>query len=169
MKLQEPQRRLGAVRTAWVASSCILIALSVLVPAFSGGMEKEPNASGAGDEAYVGIWKAEYQGKTFALLKLKIENQKLNGTLSSGEINVDKDGEVNEVTEEANSETPISEIKRDGAALSFKVQNENDVDQYQLNLTGEDSAELKIVSPGPLPEGVPVIKPFKMRKQSAKP
>jgi hypothetical protein len=121
------------------------------------------------DQAYVGVWKGEYQGKTFCVLKLKVTQDKLSGTIAAGGVEIGEDGEVNQVSQEADNEIAISEIKNDGARLSFKAKDGPDLDEYDMELTGETKAELRLRLPADEAKSVPALKPFKLTRIPGRP
>ncbi len=113
---------------------------------------------------FVGVWKAAFQGKTFTALTLKLENDKLAGTLSTGEVDLAPDGEVSNVNQEVGEPRAIFDIKLDGQILSFKDKDGDDVNSLEMKLTGENRAELRFLLPDPLPQGMPVPKPFRLTR-----
>ena len=113
---------------------------------------------------FVGVWKASFQGKTFTVLVLKLENDKLAGTLSTGEVDLADDGEVSNVNQEVGEARAIFDIKLDGQILSFKDKDGDDVNSLEMKLTGENRAELRFLLPDQLPQGMPVPKPFRLTR-----
>lgn len=125
-------------------------------------VEKPPEKPQLRD--FVGVWKATFQGKTFTVLTLKLENDKLAGTLSTGEVDLADDGEVSNVNQEIGEDRAIFDIKLDGQILSFKDKDGDDVNSLEMKLTGENRAELWFLLPDQLPQGMPVPKPFRMTR-----
>jgi hypothetical protein len=113
---------------------------------------------------FVGIWKASFDGKAFTVLTLKLQEGKLIGIIRTGEVDLSEDGEVSKVNQEPGEPRMIHDIKLDGKILSFQDTDGDDVNSLELTLTGADSAELKYILPDPLPEGMPVPKPFRMTR-----
>jgi len=113
---------------------------------------------------FVGVWKATFQGKTFTALTLKVENDQLAGTLSTGEVDLGTDGEVSNVNQEVGEARAIFDIKLEGQILSFKDKDGDDVNSLEMKLTGENRAELWFLLPDQLPQGMPVPKPFRLTR-----
>jgi len=112
------------------------------------------------EDRYVGEWRGAYRGKVFVVLKL--ENKKgLRGSLGSGQIHVGEDGLIDEVGEEAGEPRPLIDVKLVGEKLSFRCKDsDGEIDHYEMKLTGESSAELRLLLVG-LPEAV---KPFTLKR-----
>src|SRR5712691_3109671 len=148
----------------WIAAPSQVIPAQAFkgeVPGLSvlqGKLEKPPEKPQPRD--FVGVWKATFQGKTFTALALKLENDKLAGTLSTGEVDLAPDGEVSNVNQEVGEPRAIFDIKLDGQILSFKDKDGDDVNSLEMKLTGENRAELWFLLPDPLPQGMPVPKFF---------
>ncbi len=144
----------------------------VAAQAFKGGVpgvsllqdkvEKPPEKPQLRD--FVGVWKATFQGKTFTALTLKLKNDKLAGTLSTGKVDLAADGEVSNVDLEVGEPRAIFDIKLDGQILSFKDKDGDDVNSLEMKLTGANRAELRFLLPDQLPEGMPLPKPFRLTR-----
>src|SRR6266446_4518813 len=93
-------------------------------------VEKPPEKPQLRD--FVGVWKATFQGKTFTALTMKLENDKLAGTLSTGEVDLADDGEVSNVNQEVGEARAIFDIKLDGQILSFKDKDGDDVNSLEM-------------------------------------
>jgi hypothetical protein len=118
---------------------------------------------------FVGTWKASFEGKTFTVLALKIVDGKLAGTLASGEVDLSDDGEVSHVNREAGEPRDIFDVELAGQILSFKEKDGDDVNSLEMKLTGANNAELKYILPDPLPEGMPMPKPFRLTRPEKPP
>ena len=125
-------------------------------------VEKPPEKPQLRD--FVGVWKATFQGKTFTALTLKLKNDKLAGTLSTGKVDLAADGEVSNVDLEVGEPRAIFDIKLDGQILSFKDKDGDDVNSLEMKLTGANRAELRFLLPDQLPEGMPLPKPFRLTR-----
>src|SRR5260370_36533534 len=92
---------------------------------FKGGIPSVPVLQDKGEKTpekpqlrdFVGVWKATFQGKTFTVLTLKLENDKLAGTLSTGEVQLAADGEVSNVNREVGEARASFDISLDGESL----------------------------------------------------
>lgn len=87
--------------------------------------------------------------------------ESLKGTIAVGGVRVGDDGEVEEVTGEANDPAPISDTTAKEDELTFKAKADNDVIGYRFRLIGANKAKLQI-------EGAPPnIKPFTLERVPA--
>src|SRR5688572_10805248 len=94
---------------------------SVLV-LFSTGLTLEPAQQSASSESkrFIGTWQAQHEGKVFFIVRLR-NSEALSGTVATGAINVDPEGHVIEVEQEAKSEQRITELTVSKARLLFKT------------------------------------------------
>ena len=109
-------------------------------------------------QSFAGTWKGQFNGQTFVVLKLQVIDDKIDGTASVGTIDVGPDGEVNEVTSEAEEEKKIIDPQMREDTLSFKVKDGDETNTLDFKLLGGGKAQLKMVG------GPPNIKPFKLVK-----
>jgi len=110
---------------------------------------------------YNGIWKGQYKGRVFVVLILTPDDGgSLKGTIAIGDIGVNDNGEVNEVTAEAKDAVAISDVKFKEDVLTFKAQNDKDLLDYRMELAGTGRAKLQI-------DGAPSnIKPFNLEREA---
>lgn len=113
----------------------------------------------------MGTWRAQLKDKTFALLRLKQDGEELAGWFAAGDINANDDGDVIEVTAEANGEQVILEPKLTDGKLTFQTKDENGPVSYEFTLTDSANGRLRVL----VPEGGPKLNPFAMTKDPAKP
>jgi hypothetical protein len=125
-------------------------------------------APGAQRSAFVGTWKAQYKGATYAVLELRAEKDGIAGTVTSGRINVDGNGEVNEVTKAtADAEKQqVLDVDINRGTLAFRTIDDDGFQNYEFRIFGQDRAELKVIVP--VGGGGPYY-PFPMTKEPAKP
>lgn len=106
----------------------VLLALSAL--AMSGFA-----AQGAGQakdvapdlKAFVGTWKASFNGEVFAILVLKEQGGSLSGTLNNFDISVDKEGNLKDGTHKDSGDAPLLNAHFVSGVLDFVVMQK---DQY---------------------------------------
>lgn len=105
-----------------------------------------------------GVWKGERQGKIYVIVTLKGGSQP-SGTIKIGDINIDQNGEIAEVEREAENEYEILDPKIVAGKLLFQSkESDGDVTRYEMTVTDDKNARLKILeAPGP-------VKPFKLTK-----
>lgn len=94
---------------------------------------------------FIGTWEGRHEGKTYAILKLEA-GEKLSGTIALGNIHTDENGNITEVTETADDESPILDPKFDGQKLTFGWKDGDEVTQIEMTLKGEREAELKFLA-----------------------
>jgi hypothetical protein len=149
---------------AFSLSMCLIV-LAVQNAAVS-GQEAKPAA--AGPERYAGTWKGEYKGQTFAILKLKMDGQKLVGTIGFSQITIDKDGEIQKVSGEVSDQTAIYDLKPNGDVLLFKLKYDDDVDELELKLKNDKEAELRFVNAPAGSDALKAPKPLQLKKETEK-
>jgi hypothetical protein len=149
---------------AFSLSMCLMV-LAVQNVAVSGQGAKP---AAAGPERYAGTWKGEYKGQTFAILKLKMDGQKLVGTIGFSQITIDKDGEMQKVSGEVSDQTAIYDLKPNGDVLLFKHKDDDDVDELELKLKNDKEAELRFVNAAAGSDALKAPKPLQLKKEAEK-
>jgi hypothetical protein len=142
------------------------VAVSVTSLHASGQSSPTPVAQAS---AFVGTWKAQYKGATYALLELRAEKDGVTGTVTSGRINVDGNGEVNEVTKAAEDadKQQVLDVDINRSTLAFRTIDGDGFQNYEFRTLGQDKAELKVIVP--VGGGGPYLHPFPMTRELAKP
>ncbi len=99
--------------------ACLLFALSVAPAARA----RQGNSNARPDlRAYVGTWKAKFQGKVFAILVLREDNRgSLEGTLNNFEIAADKEGNLVDGTHIDIGVAPLISPRFKNGTLIFTV------------------------------------------------
>jgi hypothetical protein len=114
----------------------------------------------AGETKFAGTWEAKTGDKVFLVLKLQT-GDKISGTLNAGSIHLDEDGNLLEAGPVEDRESPIFFARADGDKLEFDFQDDdNEVMHFELKLTAEDKAELRIVD-----KHIPKMKAFPLKKK----
>ncbi len=72
------------------------------------------------------------------------ERGSFKGTIAVGDIRVDENGEVNEVTGEAKDAVPISDVTSKQDVLTFRAKSDSDLLSYRMRVVGTDKAKLQI-------------------------
>ena len=121
----------------------------------------QPNGTDADQQRFVGTWHAKFKGKIFQTITLKRQQGKLTGTVSHGEIELDKDGELTSV-EEIDGSDAIVEAKLTGGILRITTKEEDSQDtiQFEMKLTETDQGELRLLAP----PDIPAPKPWKLER-----
>jgi TonB family protein len=122
--------------------------------------------SGNGAESFLGTWQAEFQRKTFILLELRTQANKLTGTMSPFTIELDKAGNLTkaEPGDHGGWDVVEAELEGSGLAVTCRDRETGDIDRFQMRLIGEKEALLSPVGM-PAPPAGPT--PFKLRKVPA--
>ena len=111
---------------------------------------------------FVGVWKATFRGNPFLTIALTTEKDKLIGTFSHFDIEVNKDGELTKA-EVSDGEDPIADLRVNGNILRITIKtSDGDSIQSGLTLTAADEADLQML----VPPDVPSPKPWKLKRVS---
>ena len=123
-------------------------------------------SSGNSAESFVGTWQAEFQGKTFVVVKLRMQDRKLTGTVSPFTIELDQAGNLTKAERGDHGGWDVVETKLegDGLALTCKDRETGDIDRFQMRLIGGNEVLLSPMGAPAPPEGP---QPFKLQKVSA--
>jgi len=115
-----------------------------------------------GSEKFAGTWEAKAKGTIFLVLKISA-GDKISGTMKTGPVKIDEKGELLDVGPPVDQENPIFFAQVEGEKLVFNCQDdEEDVFQFELKLTGDDAGELRIVD-----KDHPDLKGFTVRRAKA--
>jgi TonB family protein len=150
-----------------IASSCLLASRFSLgvAPAKAASAVSQGQAAKEPDLAtFAGGWQAQFENQPFVKLSLEIQDGELTGVIGTGDVNLDNDGNLTEVTHGVRPPVPILDAKVEGDNLLFKQQDGSDTLTYQMKVTGADEAKLQMFSTGPLK-----VQPFTLHRDSAVP
>jgi beta-lactamase regulating signal transducer with metallopeptidase domain len=152
-------------RTTWARTSAfgasgLLIATCLGLSGFSVQVLQSQDTN-SDLQPFVGTWQAKFRGKIFQTITLEKKHDKLTGTVSHANVNVDpKSGELTEV-EVLDGRDGIVETKLTSGIL--RITEEDDI-QFEMKLTGADQAQLEIVIPPGDAGTVPKPKPWKLER-----
>ena len=112
----------------------------------------------ADQKRFAGIWQAKFNGNVFLTLHLEA-GTKLSGTVSTGRITVDKDGELTEAEPSPEGkESDIMNARPQADRLTFEIEDKGEVTKFEMRITAAGKAELRFV-------GQPVkIKPITLTR-----
>ena len=140
---------------------CWLLFITLLHPSASAQKDFQP-ATATNAKQFVGVWNATFQGNPFLTIVLTTEKDKLVGTMSHANIEVNKDGELTKA-EASDGEDPIADLRVNGNMLRITIKTtDGDSIQSGLTLTAADEAELQML----VPQDVPTPKPWKLKRVS---
>jgi len=124
-------------------------------------------------KAFVGTWKARYQGDVFATLILKQERGTLSGTLNNFDLSVDKQGNLIDGTHKDDGDAPLLNVHFKSGALYFVVLEK---DQYRNGMNWKfmplNARQGELTPVLDHQEDAPrdlVVKPIRMEREAAKP
>jgi hypothetical protein len=168
-------RKRGAVL---FLSGCML-ALSVAAGAASQLAATTRQSAEQGKEnppdlkAFVGTWKASFNGEVFAILVLKQQGGALSGTLNNFDISADKDGNLSDGTHKDQGDAPLLNARFRSGALVFVVMQKDQYapsTEWKFAPKSADEGELTPVLDHQLnaPKDM-IVKPIRMVREHAKP
>jgi beta-lactamase regulating signal transducer with metallopeptidase domain len=152
------------VRKTWTRASALataglLIMTCLGVSGFSIQIA-QPHNTDAGLQPFVGTWQAKFKGKVFVTIKLEKKQEKLTGTVSHADIDVDpKSGELTAADVVDGSDPIVNAVLTSG---TLRITEKDDV-QFDMKLTGADQAQLQIVLPDAAGMA-PTPKPWKLER-----
>jgi TonB family protein len=123
-------------------------------------------SSGPTAESFVGTWQGEFQGKTFVVVELRTQGDKLTGTVSPFTIELDQAGNLTKAErgDHGGWDVVQAESQGNGLALQCKDRDTGDIDRFQMRLIGEKEA---LLSPMGAPESTAGPQPFRLHKVPA--
>lgn len=155
--------RLAAI--CFFAGSLLLAATCMAAAAFSlsAGQEKKAESDDA-LKPFVGTWRGETQGKTFALLVLRSGGKELTGTISLGVVRM-SDGEPAEVVQEPELPgVPVFDSRVQGNDLFFGSGGPRGRIDFRMKLMSGGRAEVAMVGISPQRPGAGLMAPFKVTR-----
>jgi hypothetical protein len=116
-----------------------------------------------------GTWVADHRGTTFVRLELKAVDTTLAGAIGTGNVRVDDNGDLLEVTAIPTTLTPLHEVVVKGPSITFMRPEGNDDEQFRFTVLGTDQAELLFLPSAELLEelkeaGIAVPKAIRLHK-----
>jgi len=128
----------------------------------SGGQAAAPSVEG--------MWTARFEGRTFVRLELKTTNGNLTGGMSLGNFEVDKQGALRRANESPRDLTPIFDVTRREATVTFSRKDGASTDRFELRVLEAGHAELHVlVNDADRKElaasGITIVKPIALSRQ----
>jgi hypothetical protein len=153
-----------------------LAALGVpaLCSASSANQTAEQSKETAPDlKAFVGTWKATFNGEVLAILVLKEQGGALTGTLNNFDISVDKEGNLIDPTHRDQGDAPLLNTRFKSGALVFVVMQKDQYapsTEWKFGPKSGDEGELTPVLDHQVnaPKDM-IVKPIRMVREHAKP
>jgi beta-lactamase regulating signal transducer with metallopeptidase domain len=118
--------------------------------------------------AFLGTWRAEFQGKQFLTLVLRRDAERVTGTLSSFNVNFDASGNLSEAEPGSGpgSEVVAARLYNGVLHIKFKDLDSAETIELELKLVENAKAEL-ILADMPLTPGSATPKPLILKRESA--
>jgi len=120
---------------------------------------------------FSGNWTADFHGTTYVRLALTDGTSTPQGMMTIGRsIQVDKQGNLESVSEAGVTLVPLLDVHRSGDVLSFSYKTaDGDIDKFELRLIDSDAAELTLILSDEqrqelASDGIPLPKPFRLAK-----
>jgi hypothetical protein len=100
---------------------------------------------------FAGTWEAKFKDKVICTIRLKASDP-ISGETDACNINVDANGDLQEPesTGQPDAPSPILNPKLQGDTLTFEEKDGDDVLKFEMKLTGDGQAELRILD-APVP------------------
>lgn len=145
-----------------MATLCCLM-FAVVFPAWAFGQHFAP-ATATNAKQFVGVWKASFQGHTFLTVTLAIDGNKLTGSVSHADIELNKAGELTKAeANDAEEPDPIIDARVDGDTLRITTKSTDgseDSIEAEIRLVAGNEADLRMV----VPPDVPAPKPWRLER-----
>jgi hypothetical protein len=150
-----------------IALLCCLAAVTLCCTAASAQHFTAATATNA--KQFVGVWRASFKGKPFFTVELAIDGNKLVGTASHANIELNEAGELTKAeANDGEAPDPIVDVRVDGDILRITTKSADgseDSIQSELRLLTANEADLRMI----VPPDVPAPKPWRMKRDSRKP
>ncbi len=128
------------------------------------GQDFQP-ATSSNAKQFVGTWQGSFDGKPFLTLTFNVAGNKVSGSMSHADIDVNKAGELTKA-EARDGQDTITEAQVKGSVLRFTTKSTDgseDSMQAELKLIAPDKGEVRMIG---LPPDVPPFKPWAVRRVS---
>lgn len=114
---------------------------------------------------YAGNWVGTFDGKPWMLLNLNLVGEQFSGSMRRAKtVDMNDNGEIKKVSEEfSTNQLTDGTLNPDGLLLTFKDSDTQETFRYMMKLTGDTTAEIKMVAMV-MPPGMPKPKPWKLTR-----
>ena len=123
----------------------------------------------AGGQPFVGQWAAEQNGRPVVRLELRVTNGALGGSIQLADIHVDGNGNVETVLSDLSPASALVDVVAQTKTVVFARRDGNDIDQFEMTLTDDASAELRFVPTAAVlrelaDDGIPMPRPIRLTR-----
>jgi hypothetical protein len=96
---------------------------------------------------FAGTWEAKFKDKVICTIRLKAGDE-ISGETVACNINVDANGDLQEPesNQQPDEPSPILNAKLHGDTLAFEEKDGEDILKFEMKLTGDGQAELRILN-----------------------
>ena len=157
-----------AHRCSAIAGLCCLMFLTS-VRDLASAQQSTP-ATAANAKRFIGVWKGDFHGNPFVTVTIGFEGDKVVGTVSHADIEVNKDGELTKAQAGGGPDDPITDARVKGDVLRITTKSADgseDSFQSELRLVANNEVSMQIVVPPEVP--APAPKPWRLERVAAKP
>ena len=155
----------AANRRPAIAGLCCLMFLIFLCDLASA--QQFAPATAANAKQFIGVWKADFHGNPFLTVRIGFEGNKLVGTFSHADIQVNEAGELTKA-EASDGASPITDARVNGDILRITIKSTDGAEESlesELKLVADNEASLRML----VPPDVPAPKPWRLERVSGKP
>ena len=104
----------------------------------------------------------------YVRLELRTVNGELSGSISLGNIEMNKDSSIRKAEAAPRTPSPIFDISRKGPVIAFSSKDGSEANHFEFELRGAE-AELRFILSDELrqeiaSEGLPMPKPFRLKR-----
>jgi hypothetical protein len=124
-------------------------------------------ATAANAKQFIGVWKADFHGNPFLTVRIGFEGNKLVGTFSHADIQVNEAGELTKA-EASDGASPITDARVNGDILRITIKSTDGAEESlesELRLLADNEASLRML----VPPDVPAPKPWRLERVTGKP
>ena len=119
--------------------------------------------------AFLGTWRAEFQGKQFLTLVLRKDAERVTGTLSSFDVNFDASGNLSEAEPGSGPGSEVVAARLYNGVLHIKFKDRDSGETIELEMKLEENAKAELIlADAPLTPGGAVPKPLILTRDPVK-
>lgn len=152
-------------RFLWIA--LLVVGVTAMVVAQTSMTQEMQNAPARKSplSGYAGSWIGSFDGKAWITIRLSQQGTAMTGTVVRPQsVNFTDQGELKSISDEQVTDVvQTAVVNGDGLLLTTKDSGSQETFRYQLRLTGEQTAEVKMVAMS-MPPGMPKPKPWKLSR-----
>lgn len=114
---------------------------------------------------YAGNWIGAFENKPWILLSLNLSGEQFSGSLERAKkVDLADNGEIKHVSDDFMKDPLVdAKLNPDGLLITVKHPDTQETDRYVMRLTGETTAEIKMIAMN-MPPGMAKPQPWKLMK-----